>query len=58
MCQRLAHDCCWEQAFRMLELVGHLLREEEQRDLLHEAYQVLRDTINLYESRKAREARR
>lgn len=37
---RIRHDCAWEQAHQMLRLAAPLLRDEEMRDFLNEAYAI------------------
>lgn len=58
MVERLVHEASWRCAHDMLSLVGHLLREEEQREYFAQAYNHSRQAIEQYCLQTERERRR
>jgi hypothetical protein len=48
MNERLIHDVAWAFSHAMLDTVGHLLREEEQREFFAAAYNGARGAIEQY----------
>jgi hypothetical protein len=58
MPERLIHDAAFAVAWRMLELVRSLIREEEQRDFVEEGYLLARQEIErMLAARERQEAR-
>jgi hypothetical protein len=55
---RLTHDAVFAIAWRLLEVIKPLLREEEWRDFLEEAMLVAQQEIERYEEAKARQEAR
>ena len=55
---RLLHDCTFSIAWRSLETIKTLLREENWRDFVEEVMLVARQEVERYEERKAREKAR
>jgi hypothetical protein len=58
MLTRLQHDCVFAIAWRSLETVKTLLREEEWRDFLEEVMLVVSQEMGRYEEAKARQEAR
>ena len=51
---RIRHDCAWEQAHQMLKLAAPLLRDEEMRDFLNEAYAIALTRLECYAVQRSR----
>ena len=55
---RLDHDVIWPTASAILGLVGHLLREEEQREMFAETVEALSAMLARRDELLARERKR
>ena len=56
--ERLIHDCSWAAAAVLENMVAPVLREEERREFLAQAYQSVRAAIESFLIFKNREAAR
>lgn len=55
---RLDHDCAWTTAKAVLDMVGHLLREEEQREFFGEVVAAVEACLIRRDELLARERKR
>ena len=58
MHNRQQHDCAFAIAWRVLETIKPLIREEEQRDAVEEFYLIAQQEVERYEQAKARQEAR
>jgi hypothetical protein len=56
--ERLIHDCAWAHAQILMDLVGHVFREEEQRELFAAFYTSSRRALEAFLHQQERQHQR